>query len=113
MKNERDRAWRRYQADRVATRRVDQYKNANSYENSFLRIAVLGRWRDKSPFGCNCRKRAKGMPHCGGGICHFMVRSPVVLKRRDGKRQCQEWMASVDHWDTDPAARSRWIERTW
>lgn len=125
MKNERTRDWRRHQAVRLMKRRKAEFINANSWNSRpdgwgpILRIREPGRLRDLSAFGCNCRKRSKNNPHCGGGICH-MMQTPVVLERRDGDRQCREWMRNAvyidsldDLLDIDPAATRKWIDRTW
>lgn len=103
----RNKGWRRHKTQCWVNWRVKQFK-ATYYKPDELprRIEQSGRLRKQSGFGCNCRKRAKGNPHCGGGICYGMYQSPIVRVRRDNKRQCAEWKQAIDHWDVDPAAKS-------
>lgn len=115
MKNERTRDWRRHRTECVVKRRKSEYLTINHFSFENRRVEESGRMRKLSPFNCNCRKRSKNNPHCGGGICH-MMQTPVVLERRDGDRQCREWLwASMSDYllDADPESTRSWIDRTW
>lgn len=117
MWKDQKRAARRAQARRVILARIRDWRSTQACSYDFgedpRRIAQSGRLRKGSAFGCNCRKRARGAPHRGGGICHQNAPAPFVLERRDGRRQCREWLRVDDMADADPIAGRPWIERTW
>lgn len=121
MRNERGRAWRRGQADRKVAQRITEWKDTHRCNWAGPAPRVLdepGRLRKwVGTFNCNCRKKARGRPGVGGGICHGMMVSPIRLIRIDGQRVCQDWLDSIrgglDQLDIDPEARTPWIERTW
>jgi hypothetical protein len=109
----RDRSWRRFQADLHVKQQVAIHREGNAAFPFVVTPINPSKFRKQSIMGCNCRKRSKNRPHCGGGVCHSVLPSPVVLQRRDGDRQCREWMRSLDLGETDPVTRTPWIDRTW
>ena len=112
------RAQRRERTRRRIKARVRQWREIDRGSSGKEPKAILqpGRLAKLSPWHCNCRKRSRGAPHVGGGICHIHVVSPTFLERREGRRQCREWVRLSDPegiLDMDPEARRPWIERTW
>lgn len=55
----------------------------------------VGRYRKGKAVGCNCRKRKRGQPKRGGGICYSPNLRPSVMKRIQNKRLCRAWKEAV------------------
>ncbi len=43
---------------------------------------------------CNCRRKSKGNPKVGGGICYHGM-CEAVVERIDGKRLAKAWLDAV------------------
>ena len=50
-------------------------------------------WHAKpKKFRCNCRKRSRGKPKLGGGICHGYGYREAVVERIAARRLVRAWL---------------------